>query len=124
MNTPDELHLRVLRELAQDPRLNQRSLAQRVGLSVGKANYCLQALVAKGLVKIANFRRSDNKLAYSYLLTPSGLQEKTRLTVAFLKRKQREYEEVQLEIARLQDELAALRDNEASDLPRSSREEA
>ena len=107
MNTPEEIDLELLRHLESEPRLNQRSLAERLGLSLGKANYCLQALVGKGLVKIRNFRRSDNKLAYAYLLTPKGVQEKTRLTVAFLKRKQREYEQLQIEIARLKAEVVA-----------------
>jgi EPS-associated MarR family transcriptional regulator len=108
VNTPEEINLQLLRQLELEPNLNQRSLAGRLGLSLGKANYCLRALVRKGLVKIDNFQRSDNKLAYSYLLTPSGLQEKTRLTVAFLKRKQQEYEQLQAEIARLKVEVAAL----------------
>ena len=108
MNTPDEINLEVLRQLESQPHLNQRRLADRLGLSLGKANYCLRALVRKGLVKIRNFRRSDNKLAYAYLLTPSGMQEKARLTVAFLRRKQEEYERLQLEIEHLQAEVIAL----------------
>ena len=108
MNTPEEIDLELLRQLETDPRLNQRGMADRLGLSLGKANFCLQALVRKGLVKISNFRRSDNKLAYAYLLTPKGMQEKARLTVAFLDRKQQEYELLQVEIARLQAEVAAL----------------
>jgi EPS-associated MarR family transcriptional regulator len=112
VNTPDEINLEVLRQLESQPHLNQRGLADRLGLSLGKANYCVRALVRKGLVKISNFRRSDNKLAYAYLLTPSGMQEKARLTVAFLRRKQEEYERLQLEIERLQAEVVALqRDN-------------
>ena len=108
MNTPEEIDLQLLRELESEPHLNQRGLADRLGLSLGKANYCLQALVRKGLVKIRNFRRSDNKLAYAYLLMPSGVQEKARLTVTFLKRKQQEYEQLQAEIARLKVEVASL----------------
>ena len=108
MSTPEEINLQVLRHLESEPRLNQRGLAARLGLSLGKANYCLRALVDKGLIKISNFRRSDNKLAYKYLLTPSGLQEKARLTVSFLKRKQQEYEQLQLEIAQLQAEVKTL----------------
>ena len=108
MNTPEEIDLQLLRQLESEPHLNQRGLADHLGLSLGKANYCLQALVRKGLVKIRNFRRSDNKLAYAYLLTPSGVQEKARLTVAFLKRKQQEYEQLQVEIARLKAEVASL----------------
>lgn len=108
MNTPEEINLELLRRLESESQVNQRSLAGSLGLSLGKANYCLQALVAKGLVKISNFRRSDNKLAYAYLLTPTGLQEKARLTIAFLKLRQAEYERLQLEIARLQAEVKTL----------------
>lgn len=105
VNTPEEINLQLLRQLELEPHLNQRNLAERLGLSLGKANYCLRALVGKGLIKISNFRRSDNKLAYAYLLTPTGLQEKTRLTIAFLKRKQKEYEQLQVEIAQLRAEV-------------------
>ena len=124
MNTRDETELQVLRELEQEPQLNQRSLAERLGLSLGKANYCLRALVSKGLVKISNFRRSDNKLAYSYLLTPSGIQEKARLTVAFLKRKRQEYEQLQSEIEKLKNEVAAYerrREPQPSEMTRDGR---
>ena len=79
-------------------------MAKAMGVSLGKANYCLQALVQKGLVKMDNFRRSDNKLAYSYLLTPSGIEEKTRLTVNFLKNKLAEYEVIRNEIEELRQE--------------------
>lgn len=105
MDASEEINLRMLRQLASEPRLNQRRLAASVGLSLGKANYCVRALIERGLVKISNFRRNDNKLAYSYLLTPKGLQEKTRLTLAFLHRKQEEYERLQREIAILQREV-------------------
>jgi len=108
MNTPEDIDLHLLRQLEQEPRLNQRGLARRLGLSLGKVNYCVQALVGKGLIKISNFRRSDNKLAYAYLLTPVGLQEKSRLTIAFLKRKQQDYERLQVEIAQLQIEVKTL----------------
>ncbi len=113
MNTPEEINLELLRRLESEPQVNQRSLAGGLGLSLGKANYCLQALVAKGLVKISNFRRSDNKMAYAYLLTPTGLQEKARLTIAFLKLRREEYERLQLEIARLQAEVNALKPENA-----------
>jgi EPS-associated MarR family transcriptional regulator len=108
MNTPEEIDLQLLRELESEPQLNQRGLAGRLGLSLGKANYCLNALVRKGLVKMRNFRRSDNKLAYAYLLTPSGIREKARLTVLFLKRKEREYVQLRTEISQLKAEVAAL----------------
>jgi EPS-associated MarR family transcriptional regulator len=108
MNSSEDTDLRLLRQLELEPRLNQRGLANRLGLSLGKVNYCVQALVGKGLIKISNFRRSDNKVAYAYLLTPAGLQEKSRLTVGFLKTKQQEYERLQVEIAQLQREVNTL----------------
>jgi EPS-associated MarR family transcriptional regulator len=121
MNTPEEINLKLLQELESEPHLNQRSLAERLGLSLGKANYCLQALVAKGLIKISNFKRSDNKLAYAYLLTARGLREKARLTVAFLKRKQHEYEQLQIEIARLKVEVDAMDDRTGAARPNRAR---
>jgi|RhiMethySRZTD1v2_1073278.scaffolds.fasta_scaffold481319_2 EPS-associated MarR family transcriptional regulator len=125
VNTPEEIDLELLRQLESEPRLNQRGLAARLGLSLGKANYCLNALVRKGLIKISNFKRSDNKLAYAYLLTPSGLQEKTRLTIAFLKQKQQEYEQLQAEIAQLQIEVATLeREHRAADSSDVTRDHA
>ena len=112
MNKPRQIDLELLRQLEVEPQLNQRGIAVRLGLSLGKANYCLRALVRKGLVKIHNFRRSDNKLAYAYVLTPKGVQEKARLTVAFLKIKQNEYELLQAEIARLKVEVVSMKNNE------------
>ena len=76
-------------------------MAQAMGVSLGKANYCLRALVQKGLVKMDNFRRNDNKLAYSYLLTPRGIEAKARLTISFLKYKVAEYEAIRSEIDEL-----------------------
>lgn len=108
MNTSEHTKLRLLRQLELEPRLNQRRLAKRLGLSLGKVNYCVQALVGKGLIKISNFRRSDNKVAYSYLLTPAGLQEKARLMVRFLQTRRQEYELLRAEIAELQGEVETL----------------
>jgi len=125
MNTPEDIDLHLLRQLEQEPQLNQRGLSRRMGLSLGKVNYCVQALVGKGLIKISNFRRSDNKLAYAYWLTPAGLQEKSRLTIAFLKRKQQEYERLQVEIAQLQIEVETLGlDHPAQAVPGATRHEA
>ena len=98
----EDLRYKLLKLLAEEPQISQRDLAGRLGISVGKTNYCLSALVDKGLVKINNFRRANNKLAYAYLLTPRGIEEKARVTVSFLQRKMREY-------AELQDEIEALR---------------
>lgn len=99
------LDYELLRHLADQPAASQRGLAERLGVSVGKVNYCLRALVDKGWVKANNFRRSDNKLAYAYLLTPTGASAKLRLTRDFLARKEQEFESLQHEIAALRGEL-------------------
>ena len=91
--TPEEMNLLVMREIAQTPEVNQRNVAQRLGISLGKVNFVLRALANKGLVKVDNFRRSDRKLAYAYVLTPAGLEERTRLTMSFLQRKLGEYDD-------------------------------
>lgn len=97
-------HYGLLKTLEENPGLSQRDLAKRLGVSLGKINYCLNALVAKGSVKINNFRNSDNKLAYAYLLTPSGVEQKARMTVEFLQVKVQEYERLRAEIAELKRE--------------------
>ena len=102
----EDLRYKLLKLLAEEPQISQRDLAGRLGISVGKANYCLRALVAKGLVKISNFRRANNQLAYAYLLTPGGIEEKTRVTVNFLQCKMREYAELQEEIEALRRETS------------------
>jgi EPS-associated MarR family transcriptional regulator len=95
-----------LRLLGEQPQLSQRELSVALGLSLGKTHYVLHALLDKGLVKASNFRRSDNKLAYAYVLTPSGLRERLRLTRAFLVRKEREFLALEQSIADLRGELA------------------
>jgi len=97
--------LAVLRLLEQQPELSQRELSDTLGLSLGKTHYVLHSLLDRGLVKAGNFRRSDRKLAYAYVLTPSGLREKLRLTRAFLQRKEAEFEQLKLTIASLKSEL-------------------
>jgi EPS-associated MarR family transcriptional regulator len=101
---PQDLPYYLLCELTDEPAASQRGLAERFGVSLGKVNYCLRALVDKGLVKANNFRRSDNKLAYSYVLTAAGLEEKSALTKAFLQRKLAEFELLQKEIEALKRE--------------------
>ena len=101
----DEIRYRLLRYLEQHSDASQRELARALGISVGKTNYCLRALVKKGLVKMRNFRRSDNKLAYAYVLTPKGIEEKVNVTSAFLKVKMAEYDNVLAEIERLSREV-------------------
>lgn len=94
----------LLRTLENNPSLSQRDLAKRLGISLGKVNYCLNALVEKGCLKVNNFRNNENKLAYAYLLTPHGVEEKARITVRFLKYKMQEYEQLRAEIDELQRE--------------------
>jgi EPS-associated MarR family transcriptional regulator len=97
--------LALLRLLEQNPNLSQRELAQAMGVSLGKANYCLKALIEKGFVKFGRFRQSANKPAYAYLLTPAGIEEKTRIVRAFLRHKEAEYEAIQQEIESLRRDL-------------------
>jgi EPS-associated MarR family transcriptional regulator len=97
--------LAVLRLLEQRPDMSQRELSEALGLSLGKAHYVLHSLLDRGLVKAGNFRRSGNKLAYAYVLTPSGMREKLRLTKAFLARKETEFESLRRTIAALKGEL-------------------
>ena len=100
-----EAHYRVLRALEANPNLSQRKLANELGISVGKANYCIKALIDKGWVKARNFRNSNNKLAYAYVLTPSGIRRKTKLTMRFLAHRRCEFEALRREIAALSAEL-------------------
>jgi MarR family transcriptional regulator, temperature-dependent positive regulator of motility len=116
---PDnELDLALLRQLEQKNDSNQRDLAQRLGVSVGKINYCLRAVIDRGWVKANNFRRSDNKLAYVYILTPSGMTAKMQLARRFLAYKEAEFEHLQQEIVALRDEVA--RQQGAGDLPETA----
>ena len=98
----EEAHFRVLQLIQDNPHLTQRELARQLGVSLGKANFCINALIQKGFIKAENFRRNDNKLGYLYVLTPAGLDEKARATVGFLRRKMSEYEALKVEIAHLQ----------------------
>ena len=95
----------VLRILKDNPKMTQRQMAQELGLSLGKTNYVVRALIDKGWVKLSNFKRSDNKLGYIYLLTPEGLSEKTMLAQNFLNRKSEEYNRLKKEIEMLKNEL-------------------
>ena len=105
--TPDTpAHLELLRLLEQHPEYSQRQLSIALGVSLGKTHYVLKALLDKGLVKAQNFRRSDSKLGYLYVLTPQGVGQRLTLTHAFLARKEREYEMLNEQIAALRAELA------------------
>lgn len=103
----EDITLRALRLIEENPAISQRDLAARVGISVGAAHYSLSALVEKGLIRLGNFPASTNKRGYAYLLTRKGLAAKAQLTVSFLQRKLVEYEALKVEIAKLEQELVA-----------------
>ena len=91
-------HFEVLRKIQKKPNASQRELAKELGFSLGKLNYCLKALQGKGLIKIKNFRKNPNKLRYFYILTPHGIAEKTKMTINFMKKKMKEYDELKEEM--------------------------
>ena len=93
-------HLNLLRKIKKKSYSSQRKLAEDLGFSLGKLNYCLKALKAKGLIKISNFRKNPNKLNYAYILTPKGISQKTKLTLNFMKQKMKEYDELKKEIGK------------------------
>ena len=93
-----EDHFDVLRKIQKRPESTQRELAEELGFSLGKLNYCLKALQSKGLIKIENFKKNPNKLNYFYVLTPKGLAQKTKLTLGYMKRKMKEYDELKKEL--------------------------
>jgi len=108
MNPRQQAHFRVLQILSEDPEMNQRELARRLGVSIGKTNYLIKALVEKGWVKIGNFRRSESKLKKAaYLLTPAGIAERIRLIQSYLARKEAEYETLKAEIDALRQQREA-----------------
>ena len=94
----------LLKSLEQDANLTQSQLSEELGISLGKVNYCLKNLIQKGFIKINNFKNSNHKLQYSYLLTPTGIEEKTKLTIEFLKVKTAEYEALKEEVERIKNE--------------------
>lgn len=102
----EENHFKVLRLLEVNPHLNQRELADAMGVSLGKTNYCLKALLSKGFIKMQSFKKSQSKMAYAYLLTPTGVTEKAGLTGRFLARKVAEFESLALEIEALKSEMS------------------
>jgi len=101
----DEIRYQILKAVEANPSLSQRELAAHLGVSLGKTNYCLKELVKKGLVKAGNFKNNPNKREYAYLLTPTGVNEKAKVTLRFLERKMDEYERIKKEIARLKSEI-------------------
>ena len=88
----------ILRKIQKNPDASQRELAEKLGFSLGKLNYCLKALQRKGFIKVENFKKNKNKINYLYLLTPEGLAKKTKLTLNFMKKKMEEYDELKKEI--------------------------
>jgi len=100
----DEYRYKILKRLEADPEISQRELAGELGISLGRVNFCVQALIEKGLVKAKNFRNSKNKKGYAYFLTPRGIEEKAKITVQFLKVKIAEHEALTKEIKSLQQE--------------------
>ena len=102
-----ETHYRLLKLLESFPNLTQRQMAQKMGISLGKFNYCLKQLVKKGFVKVDRFTSSNNKAAYIYIRTPKGIEEKSTITLNFLKRKMKEFEEIQQQIEELKREVSA-----------------
>ena len=97
----DEYRYKILKLVEGNPAISQRELASQLGISLGKVNFCLKALIEIGLLKATNFRNNKNKLAYMYLLTPSGIEQKALITLRFLKHKMQEYELLQIEIDEL-----------------------
>ena len=98
MSINNQDHFNVLRKIKNKPNSTQRELAKDLGFSLGKLNYCINALIKKGLIKIENFEKNPNKLQYRYLLTPKGISLKIKLTLSFMKRKMKEYDELKKEL--------------------------
>lgn len=103
--TNQELEYRVLKILEKHPDFTQRQLSEELGVSLGKTHYVLKSLINVGWIKLDNFKKSSNKWGYAYFLTPSGVSEKAAITVRFLKRKKREFNNLEMEIAQLQEEI-------------------
>lgn len=112
--TQEDIYFRVLRILKENPDLTQRELADKLGVSVGSLNYCLNALIEKGWIKVQNFSQSKNKFGYVYILTPRGIAEKAALTSNFLKRKLFEYEAIKADIESLKSEIDRVKDERKS----------
>ena len=105
MQLTDEVRYKLLKLLGSNPRVSQREVAQELGISLGKVNYCLKSLMNKGWIKATNFKNSRSKIAYMYLLTPRGIKAKAGVTVRFLQRKMGEYDALRVEIEQIREEL-------------------
>jgi len=101
----DELQHKIFKTIAAHPQINQRELSEHLGISLGKANYCLKGLIEKGWVKAQNFKNNKNKLSYAYLLTPSGIEQKASVTIRYLKRKMEEYDQLKSAVEELKKEV-------------------
>ena len=115
----DEYRYKILRLLEEDPQMSQRALARALGISLGKVNFCLQALIEKGTIKANTFLNSRNKRAYIYVLTPHGIRERARITVRFLRTKMSEYEAIRQEIAELTEHARQLGVDDSRNAPRA-----
>ena len=104
-NYEQGIYYRLLKMLSKEPNVTQRNMAKRMGISLGKMNYCITELAAKGWIKIIRFKSAKNKIPYTYLLTPNGLEEKAKMTLSFLKKKLSEYEEIKKQIRELHYEV-------------------
>jgi len=107
------MHYKLMRMLEANPQMSQRDIARELGISLGKVNYCLQALLTKGWIKVSNFKNSQNKAAYLYLLTPRGLEQKANLAMHFLQVKMREYEKLRVEIEQIRRDTQANTDKDS-----------
>ncbi len=107
----DEIAYKLLKLIEAEPHLSQRDIAQKMGVSLGKTNYCLKALVDKGFIKLQNFYNNKKKSAYIYFLTPQGIEEKAAVTYRFLQRKIKEYEDIKIEIESLKTEAALAKES-------------
>lgn len=110
----DEITYKLLKLVENEPHLSQREIAQKMGVSLGKTNYCLKALVDKGFIKLQNFYNNKKKSAYIYFLTPQGIEEKAAVTYRFLQRKIEEYESIKVEIESLKSEAALAKEIEVN----------
>src|SRR5690554_4249324 len=106
----DEYRYKILRLIEANPQISQREIAKQLGVSLGKTNFCLKALVEVGMIKVSNFKNSKNKLGYIYFLTPSGIEEKSAITLRFLKRKMEEHKALLKEIEELRKEVDRLQE--------------
>ncbi|MDX1353185.1 MAG: MarR family EPS-associated transcriptional regulator [Thiomicrorhabdus sp.] len=102
----DELRYKLLRALEKNPNMSQRAIAKELGISLGKVNFCINALLEVGLIKAKNFKNNQNKIGYAYVLTPQGIEEKSNVTVRFLQRKLEEHAEIEAEINQIRKELS------------------